>query len=170
MNKLSTNQKGFTLIELLVVISVIAALGVAVFVALDPAKRLKDARDAKRTTDVDTILSAIHASIVDSKGTLPTALQSPGYTTGTEVQIGTAATGCAIANAVSGCDVTAAACVDLTKVADAQNLNKYLKTMPADPLNGTQATTKYSVTVDTNGLVTVKACGVEGTTGITASR
>src|SRR3989344_7691542 len=89
----SVLQKGFTLIELLIVIAIIAALAIAVFVALDPATRIKQAKDARRTADADTILTAIHASIVDSKGTLPTGLS----TSMVEKQLGTAVTGCIIA-------------------------------------------------------------------------
>lgn len=160
MSKLpKPNSRGFTLIELLVVIVIISLLAVAVFVALNPAQRFKDARDAKRTSDVDTILSAIHSSIVDSKGSLPTGL-SNGMS---EAQLGTAGSGCAIAT--GGCSVTTAACLDLSTP-----LVKYLKTIPIDPNGGTAATTKYSVVVDTNGIVTVKACGTEGSTNISASR
>lgn len=163
--KLNKNKSGFTLIELLIVISVISALAVAVFVALNPGQRLKDARDARRVTDVDTILSAIHAYIVDNKGTLPTGLT----TSMVEKQLGTAVTGCIIAT--GGCAVAATAdCVDL-----ATPMAKYLKTMPLDPLNGTAALSKYSVIVDANNLVTIKACSTgtgttEGTANISASR
>src|SRR3989338_11318427 len=111
-----SSRKGFTLIELLIVIAIIAALAIAVFVALDPATRIKDAKDARRTADADTILTAIHASIVDTKGALPTGLT----TSMAETQLGTGATGCAIAT--GGCAVVATACVDL-----ATPLVKYLK-------------------------------------------
>src|SRR3989338_7359825 len=104
-------KKGFTLIELLIVVAIIAALAIAVFVALDPAKRLKDAKDARRTADVDTILTAIHASIVDTKGTLPTGLS----TTMDETQIsqGAVSSGCGSVS-TGDCNVLAAtvACVD----------------------------------------------------------
>jgi len=154
----SKKNSGFTLIELLVVIAIIAALSVIVFVALNPAQRLKDSRDARRTSDVDTILTAIHESIVDNKGTLPA-----GLTAGmVETQLGTSATACTVSTA--GCAASASACVDLTTP-----LAKYLKTIPVDP-NGTAAKTNYSVSVDTNGIVTVKACGTEGTTNISSSR
>jgi prepilin-type N-terminal cleavage/methylation domain-containing protein len=157
-----TRQKGFTLIELLIVVSVISALAVTVFVALNPAQRLKDAKDSRRAADVDTILTAIHASIVDTKGSLPA-----GLTTGmSETQLGTGASGCAIAT--GGCSVTATACVNL-----ATPLDKYLKTIPIDPSGGTTYTaakTGYSVSVDANNIVTVKACGTEGTVNIAASR
>src|SRR6266516_1118957 len=150
------SSKGFTLIELLVVITIISALAVTVFVALNPGQRLRDARDARRTSDVDSILTAIHQYIVDNKGLSPTGLST------TETQLGTGGTGCGITT--GSCNVTADACLNL-----ATPLAKYLKTVPVDPLNGTDATTKYSVVQDANGLVTVRACGTgTGTTeGIT---
>ena len=40
------SKKGFTLIELLIVIAIIAVLAGAVFVALDPLTRFRDARNA----------------------------------------------------------------------------------------------------------------------------
>jgi len=155
-------QKGFTLIELLIVIAIISALAIAVFVALNPAQRLKDAKDARRTADADTILTAIHASIVDTKGALPTGLT----TSMAETQLGTGVAGCAIAT--GGCSVVAAACVDLTTP-----LVKYLKSMPIDPSASTTYTaakTGYSVTVDANNIVTIRACGTEGATNIFVSR
>jgi prepilin-type N-terminal cleavage/methylation domain-containing protein len=160
MNKYTRTQHGFTLIELLLVIAVIAALAVTVFVALNPAKRLKDSRDARRQTDVETLLSAIHTYIIDYKGALPT-----GLTAGmVEKQIGTATSGCT--SSTGGCAVIAAAdCVNLTTP-----LVPYLKSIPLDPNVGTAALTRYSVIVDTNGIVTVKACGTEGTVNIATSR
>lgn len=153
----TSKQSGFTLIEILLVIGMIAVLATVVFVALDPAKRFRDARDAKRTTDVQSVLSAIQTSIIDTQGTLPAGI------TTVEKQIGTAGAGCAIAT--GGCAVVGAAdCVNLTAP-----LAKYLKTIPQDP-NGTAALTRYSVAVDINGIVTVKACGVEGGNNIFVSR
>src|SRR6266851_5709413 len=87
-------QKGFTLIELLIVIVIITALAVTVFVALNPIKRTQDARNARRQADIESILTAIHESIVDTNGTLPTNLAA--VAANTEVQLGTAASGCAI--------------------------------------------------------------------------
>lgn len=160
-----TNNKGFTLIELLVVITIIAALAVTVFVALNPAQRLKDSRDARRTADVDAILTAIHEYTVDNKGTLPTGL-SAGMV---ETELGTGTS--AVCGSVSsgGCTTASTtACVDLSTP-----LNKYLKSIPVDPTGGTTWTTAktgYDVLVDSNGLVTVRACGTEGTNNIFSSR
>ena len=156
------SEKGFTLIELLVVITIIAALAVAVFAALNPTKRLLDSRDARRTADVDTILTAIHEYIVDNKGSLPVGLTAGML----EVQLGTGNAAACSPLSSGGCNVAAStACVDLTTP-----LVKYLKSIPLDPKTGAAAATLYSVIVDTNGLVTVKACGTEGSTNIAASR
>lgn len=155
MNK---SKKGFTLIELLLVIAILAVLAVAVFVALNPAQRFKDTRDARRNTDVETILTAIHSYIVDNKGALPT-----GLTAGmVNKQLGTATSGCSIV----GCGVAGATdCVDLSTP-----MAKYLKSMPIDPNSTASAgLTQYAVQVDANGIVTVKACSAESGS-VSASR
>ena len=53
------NAKGFTLIELLVVIVIIAILAAIILVAVDPATRFGDARDARRRSEAVSILNAI---------------------------------------------------------------------------------------------------------------
>lgn len=157
-------QKGFTLIELLIVIVIIATLAVTVFVALNPAQRIKDAKDARRTSDVDTILSAVHAYIIDNKGSPPTGLEAS-----TPIkQIGSDTSGC---NGTVGSFCTIAllqaACIKLG--GSGNILEKYLQANPIDP-DGTAGKTKYAVEVDANGIVTVTACATEGTTVIKASR
>lgn len=158
-------SSGFTLIELLLVIAIITVLAVAVYVALNPAKRLEEGKDSRRATDVDSILSAVHQSVVDNKGTYPTNMPAAGA----EKQLGTGdVTQCpAISN--GDCSTTAG-CVDL--MSGAQNLATFLKTMPSDP--GSSDTppqaTGYAVVRDANGIVTVKACYTDGTTTVSASR
>ncbi|MFA6249915.1 MAG: type II secretion system protein [Candidatus Shapirobacteria bacterium] len=145
-------QKAFTLIELLVVISIIATLAAVVFVALDPAKRLKDARDSRRWNDVNTLLTAMHQYIVDTGGSMP-----PGVTS-TASQLGTCASGGA-----TNCTGAGTACLDI-----GGTLVKYLKSVPVDP-KGSAASTGYSVVKDTNNILTINACLSEGTT-ISVSR
>jgi prepilin-type N-terminal cleavage/methylation domain-containing protein len=155
--------KGFTLIELLIVVTIIAALAVTVFVALNPSQRLKDARNARRTSDADTILTAIHASIVDNKGNTPSALVTPG----TIYQLGTGTLAQCTLAGTGNCAVASGNCADLLKVTDTYNLTKYLKSVPVDPLGGTYTglATGYTAVIDTNGIVTVTACG-SGTDGL----
>jgi len=152
-------NSGFTLIELLLVVAIIATLAIGVFVALNPSQRLKDSKDARRRTDIANILTAVHAYIVDNGGSLPS-----GLTAGmSEVQLGTAASGCAVST--GGCTVAATACVDL-----ATPLAAYLKDIPMDPSTGSASETNYSAVVDANGIVTIRACGSEGGTDIETSR
>lgn len=161
------NKKGFTLIEILVALTIVSILAVAVYAALNPAQRLKDAKDARRATDVDTILTAIHQSIVDKKGTLPSNMPLVDV----EQQLGTGDTTVCTTAVGTSCTGMTTGCVDL--MTGGQNVAAYLKTIPLDPLGGTTAVaakTGYSVIRDSNGIVTVKACFTDAATPISASR
>lgn len=150
------NKKGFTLIELLVVIAIIAILATVVFVALNPVTRFADARNSRRYSDVNSILTAIHEYIVDNDGSLPSGLS----TSMSETQLGTCASGGATL-----CSGAASACVNLSTP-----LVPYLKSIPLDPADGTASTTAYSVAVDANNIVTVTACSAENGETIEISR
>jgi len=149
------NQKGFTLIELLVVIAIIAILAVSVFVALDPVTRFADARNSRRWTDVNSYLTAIHQSIVDNGGALPTGLSAS-----MSAQVGTCTTG-----GDTLCTGAQAACVNLNAP-----LARYLKQLPQDSDTGSAATTGYMVAVDSNNLITVSACSAENGEVVEVSR
>ena len=155
----SFNKKGFTLIELLLVIGIIATLAVVTFVALDPIQRFKDARDARRVSDVETILSAVHQYIIDNKGAFPTGLSAD-----TEQMLGTGS-GCSIN--IGGCDSRVDACLNLLQDT---LMAKYLKAVPFDPQNGSAANTYYTIFRNSNGIITVRACNGEGATEISISR
>lgn len=142
--------KGFTLVELLLVIGIIATLAVVVFVALDPAKRFADARSARRLSDAETILSAVHQFVIDNKGVFPAGLGVD-----TEQALGTASGGCS--NYYNGCNVQVDSCLDLSG-----DLARYLKTIPFDPQTGTTENTQYSILRNSNGIITVRACVEEG--------
>ena len=151
-NKMKKVQAGFTLIELLVVILIISILSVTVFVALNPTKRFADARDSKRWTDLDTLLTAVHEYIVDNGGDAA----GLNMTAGVEYQLGTAAAACT--SVAPGCTTMAAACLNL-----ATPLAPYLKSIPFDPKTtvGSAATTGYKISKDANGIITVAACASE---------
>ncbi|KPJ85207.1 hypothetical protein AMJ57_03940 [Parcubacteria bacterium SG8_24] len=61
------DRKGFTLIELLIVIGILGFLAAAILVAVDPVKRIQDARDARRSSEVASILSAVLKKQVDDR-------------------------------------------------------------------------------------------------------
>jgi len=148
IQKISKN-KGFTLIEILVVIAIIAILAAIVIVAINPAKRFQDSRQAQRQSNVAAILNAIQQNMVDNKGittcTIPT---------------GTAGV---IKSSPSGSDTDLTTC-----------LAPYLAVLPIDPSAGTGSAivggtynSRYTVKMDnTTKQVTVAAPDTETTTGV----
>ncbi len=165
------NFKGFTLIELLVALTIVTILAVAVYAALNPAQRLADSKNARRSSDVSEILTAIHQSIVDNKGTFPTNFPAAGVIKQLGTGNATACTATVGTNVATQCTGVTTACADL--ITGTQNLAAYLASMPIDPVGGTTADstkTGYTVTRDSNGIVTVKACHADGTSPITVSR
>lgn len=143
--------RGFTLVELLVVIGIIVILFSVILVAVDPARRLAQARDAVRRQDVRDILEAVQEYIVDNDGDAPPSVDT---NAGTFEQIGTAATGCD-----TGCtaETTVAACADLS----GDIVDTYLSEIPADPDTGTAAETDYYINVNAAGRVTIGSCDPE---------
>ena len=66
--------RGFTLIELLIVIAILGILAAAVLVAVNPAKRQRQARDSARKNDIGQIATALQAYYTTpGQGIYPTA-------------------------------------------------------------------------------------------------
>lgn len=139
-------KKGFTLIELLVVIGVIAILAVIVLVAVNPARQFAQARNAQRTSDVTTVLNAIHQQAVDNNGTINAAITADC----TPAQ--------AIDNAAGG------AGADLSSLSPT-----YVSALPTDPTGAAGSDTGYDVCV-LNGRVTVSAPAAELGATVTVTR
>jgi len=62
------DDRGFTLIELLIIIGIIGFLAAAILVAVDPVRRIQDARNAKRWSEVNALLNAVLTKQVDIRG------------------------------------------------------------------------------------------------------
>lgn len=60
MQKLNST-KGFTLIELLVVIAIIGILAAVVLIAINPAERIREARDSGAKSDVTAVSNAVES-------------------------------------------------------------------------------------------------------------
>ena len=72
-------RKGFTLIELLIVIAILGILAAAVLVAVNPAKRQKQARDSARKSDIGQLATALQAYYTaPGQGVFPTGGGAPG--------------------------------------------------------------------------------------------
>lgn len=76
--------RGFTLVELLVVIAIIAILFAVILVAINPAQRFKDSRNARRLSDVQSIAGAATTYTADKRGTPPADIPD-GQCIGTKV-------------------------------------------------------------------------------------
>ena len=141
----------------MLVIGIISVLAVVVFVSLNPAKRFADARDARRQSDVETISSAIQQFVIDNKGIFPSGIGL------NERQLGVGGSACSVVS--GGCNVSDETCLDAST-----DLAKYLKSIPTDPQIGTAERTLYSVELNADHIVTVRACNTEGATVIAVSR
>jgi type IV pilus assembly protein PilA len=153
---------------LLLVIAIIAILAGVVFVALDPATRLKDTRDSVRQSDIGEIISAVKLNQVDNGGAYLAPIES--LVAGSVYMIGTSVTGCDDQNA--NCDTAVSAdtaCVTLaTLVSDG-----YLGEVPISPLGAgiwSAGITGYTMTKNASGTITVRSCESENTTEISLSR
>jgi len=143
-------KKGFTLVEVLLVVVIIAILAAIVIVAINPARQIAQANNTQRSTDVKTVLDAVHEYGIDNRGVLPTGITA----TATEVGSGS-----------GQIDI----CSDLVPT--------YVAAMPFDP-NATGAhytscadyDTGYTILEDANGRITVAAPGAELSETITVTR
>ena len=153
-------KKGFTLIELLVVIAIIAILATVVFVALNPAQRFQDTRNSRRSSDVTTILTAIHECIVDDNGNMDSTCGLTGDTFLSVEICGDTVDGCL--DGLGDPFPASGACAGATEVGDFTALaGTYLGSLPIDPGGASDVVnTGYMVTA-TNGIITVEACHAE---------
>src|ERR1051325_11024395 len=80
-------EKGFTLIELLIVIGIIGFLAAAVLVAVDPVKRIQDARDARRFSEANALLNAMLNKQVDDRKVYNGGNDAPIITSASKSQV-----------------------------------------------------------------------------------
>ncbi len=136
------NNKGFTLVEVLLVIVIIAILAAIVIVAINPGRQISQANNTQRSSDIKTILDAVHEYGIDNRGIYPA---------------GITATATVVGSAVGEIDI----CADLVPT--------YVAEMPYDPTSTgagytdcTTYTTGYTIVDDaTSGRITVAAPGAE---------
>jgi type IV pilus assembly protein PilA len=69
-------KRAFTLIELLVVIGILAILLAIVLVAINPARQFSQANNTQRSSNVNSILNAVHQYAADNNGTSPAGINT----------------------------------------------------------------------------------------------
>jgi hypothetical protein len=152
----------------LIVIAIIAIIAAVVFVALNPLQRFQDTRDSRRWTDVPAVLSAVKVDQVDNGGAYLSAITA--LTAGDVYMIGTAVLGCDDDNLNCDTDVTSdTSCVDISGLVT----EGYIASVPINPTGSvtwTAATTGYTLTRASTGILTVRSCEAENTTEISVSR
>jgi len=147
------NRNGFSLLRLIVLIACVAIALVIAFIVLNPAKRIRQNRNARRTADVATILQAVQA-YRSGRGTLPPGIDADAAS----VQIIGRNPGDCGSIACGGHALPASDCV--IRDLDA-SLQPYLKNMPMDPKSGSESDTRYFINQNEQHAVTVGACDAE---------
>jgi prepilin-type N-terminal cleavage/methylation domain-containing protein len=138
------NNKAFTLIEVLLVIAIIAVLAAAVFVAINPAKNISDARNTQRRSDITQILSALSQGFIENVtlSGIPTCVATPAGT-----HLGT---GVGLVN-------------------PSALVPAYIAGIPIDPQGGTAADTGYSICTTSLVPVRYKVMAPNAENGVTLS-
>ncbi len=129
-------KKGFTLVELLIVIAILAVLGVAVVLVLNPAELIRRSRDATRISDLATLNSAVAFYLTEA--TTP----SLGTCAQGRVTFGTVNPGFATATVVTIADYTVAGSGWVSINFGSITGGSPLATLPRDPVNN--ATNYYA--------------------------
>jgi len=144
---------GFTLIELIIVIAIISVLVAGVFIAVNPAKRIGQAKDAERWADLNAIIQAIDNYTADNAA-LPIEFSS--------AVLNTKIVLCS-ASAELTCDGQA---TDCAVIDDSDFLGPYLLSLPVDPDKDDTTDTGYYMTVTSGNILTFGACDSYDTTNI----
>lgn len=167
--KFLRKNKGFTLIELLIVIGIIAVLAAIIFVAVDPARRLAEARNAQRWSSVNSILNAVLKYTVDNAGILPNTPVAIDNDAATVQLIGENSGGTACNAVICTGQIVAPANCFVTG-SDSDLVDIYLASIPQDPSTGSADDTRYYINKSPAGRITVGACDPERGITISVSR
>jgi len=165
ISRLNSRQVGFTLIELIIVIAIIALLAAATFVAVNPAKRIGDANNAQRWSDISAVADAWGFYVADNSGTVATTV-----TNGVTYSVATTTGGTAFATcgASTGNATTTTALVDLSALVT----GGYIGAIPTEPnyVDGDLYNTGYYFYTDSTGAIKVGSCETYNSSNIEVVR
>ena len=146
---------GFTLIELIIVIAIVSVIAAAIFIAVDPAKRIGEAKDAQRWQDITAIAQAVEEYTADY-GALPSDFASSSIGTGEKVAI------CSTATTLT-CDGQSRPCLI---VDNTDFLGVYLPQIPYDPDKSSASDTGYYITRGSGDIMSFGICDAYSSVGI----
>ncbi|MBT6691180.1 prepilin-type N-terminal cleavage/methylation domain-containing protein [Candidatus Parcubacteria bacterium] len=149
------SKRGFTIIELIIVITIVAVLAIGIFVAVDPAKRIGEARDAQRWSDLIAIAKAVELYTADN-GQLPSDFSVSNIAEGEKLVLCSSA-------ASRTCDGQTEACL---VVDDSDFLGVYLNSIPIDPSKSVDTDTGYYITRGSGNSITFGVCDAYNSAGI----
>lgn len=159
------NQAGFVVLDLLIIIVVLFALLTVAYITINPARRVRDAREMQRWSDISGILTELHIAQLDSGTSLSSlASRDPGT-----YMIGTAKKECDMYNEYCNVEVDHSDCINLEELV----LSGYLSSIPVSPEGEhvwNSQYTGYTLTLGESPVVRVDACESEGVPRISISR
>lgn len=147
--------RAFTLIELIIVIAIVAVVASAIFIAVDPAKRIGEAKDAQRWQDITAIAQAVEQYTADY-GALPSDFASSSINTGEKVVL------CDTVTTLT-CDGQSRSCLI---VDDTDFLGVYLPQIPYDPDKSSDSDTGYYITRGSGDIMSFGVCDAYASVGI----
>ena len=150
------------MIELIIVVAVIALLAAAVFVAVDPAKRIGEANNAQRWSDITAVTDAIMKYTVDNNGTLPFSGM-----TNNKVYMMTVK-----GAATTGSGVCTNASTTAKKDMSSGIVDTYFPTIPLDPsaASGSSTSDYFIIYNSSSGRIRVGACTTYSSASISVQR
>jgi len=175
------STKGFTLIELLIIIGIIGFLASAILVAVDPVRRIGEARNAKRWSEVNGILNAILTKQVDDRASYTGStnypiiasdtlgqliIDIPADTAGNPTCVGQVPATVCPAKTFDVAALHVAQCYVNLGVSGASALvPTYLAQVPLDPNGGATTNSKYYLQKYLSGRIEVGACAPDTISG-----
>lgn len=141
-------RNAFTLIEVAIVIAILAVLAALYIFGFNPLDQLARSRNNERSAHVNAIINAVGRRTADNKGNFENGCAA-GEIPSTATNMGS---GSGKYN-IKPCIVPI-----------------YLNKMPYDPKDGSEADTKYQISKDSNGRITVSAPQAELGATISVSR